>query len=80
MKVKEFLKKYKDYSIELQGKPLDQKVIPYTFLPKDKPLDECDVIDYTIEDKEHKEHVFGFNTLKCKSTAIKKGYIRAYVK
>lgn len=80
MKVKEFLKKYKDYSIELQGKPLDQKVIPYTFLPKDKSLDECDVIDYTIEDKEHKEHVFSFNTLKCKSTEIKKGYIRAYVK
>ena len=80
MKVKEFLKKYKEYSIELQGKPLDQMVIPYTHLPKDKPLNECEVVDYTIEEKEHEEHRFSFNDLKHKSTEIKKGYIRAYVK
>lgn len=80
MKVKEFLKKYKDYSIELQGKPLDQRVIPYTFLPKDKPLNECEVVDYTIEEKEHEEHAFNFSNLKYKSTEIKKGYIRAYVR
>lgn len=78
MKVKEFLKKYKDYSIELQGKPLDQMVIPYTFLPKNKPLNECEVVDYKIEEKEHKEH--RFSNLKYKSTEIKKGYIRAYVR
>lgn len=80
MKVKEFLKKYKDYSIELQGKPLDQMVTPYTFLPKDKPLNECEVIDYMIEEKEHEEHRFDFSNLKHKSTETKKGYIRAYVK
>lgn len=80
MKVKDFLKKHKDYSIELQGKPLDQMVIPYTHLPKDKLLDECEVVDYTIEEKEHEEHRFSFNDLKHKSTEIKKGYIRAYVK
>lgn len=80
MKVKEFLKKYKDYSIELQGKPLDQRVIPYTFLPKDKPLNECEVVDYKIEERKHKEHTFSFNNLKYKSTEIKKGYIRAYVR
>ena len=80
MKVKEFLEKYKDYSIKLQGKPLDQMVIPYTFLPKDKPLNECEVIDYVIEEKEHEEHIFSFSNLKHKSTETKKGYIRAYVK
>lgn len=80
MKVKEFLKKYKDYSIELQGRPLDQMVIPYTFLPKDKPLNECEVVDYMIEEKEHEEHRFSFSNLKHKSTETKKGYIRAYVK
>lgn len=78
MKVKEFLEKYKDYSIKLQGKPLDQKVIPYTFLPKDKPLNECEVVDYVIEEKEHEEHTF--TNLKYKTTEIKKGYIRVYVK
>lgn len=80
MKVKEFLKKYKDYSIELQGKPLDQMVIPYTHLPKDKLLNECEVVDYMIEEKEHEEHRFSFSDLKHKSTETKKGYIRAYVK
>lgn len=80
MKVKEFLKKYKDYSIELQGKPLDQMVIPYTHLPKDKLLNKCEVVDYIIEEKEHEEHRFSFSNLKHKSTETKKGYIRAYVK
>lgn len=80
MKVKQFFKKYKEYSIELQGKPLDQMVIPYTFLPKDKLLNECEVVDYTIEEKEHEEHTISFSNLKCKSTKIKKGYIRAYIK
>ena len=80
MKVKEFLKKYKDYSIELQGKPLNQKVIPYTFLPKNKSLSECEVVDYTIEKKEHKEQTFSFSDLKHKKTETKKGYIRAYVR
>lgn len=61
MKVKEFLKKYKDYSIELQGKPLNEMVIPYTFLPKGKTWDECEVVDYTIEEKEHEEHRFSFS-------------------
>lgn len=78
MKVKEFLKKYKDYSIKLQGKPLDQMIIPYTFLPKDKPLNKCEVVDYVIEEKEHEEHIF--SNLKYKTTEIKKGYIRVYVK
>ncbi len=80
MKVKEFLKKYKDYSIELQGKPLSEMVIPYTFLPKDKPLNECEVVDYTIEEKQHEVKCFRFKDLKHYKTEIKKGHIRAYIK
>lgn len=80
MKVKEFLIKYKDYSIELQGRPLDQLVIPYTHLPKDKPLNDCEVVDYSIEEKEHVVVAVSFKDLKTKKTTTKKGYVRAYIK
>lgn len=80
MKVKEFLKKYKDYSIELFGRPLDQKTIPYTFLPKDKDLEECDVVDFEITEKEHIQYGVSFKTMKPIKPKTIKGYARAYVK
>jgi len=54
MKVKELYKKYeKDYTILLFGdKTLKYNSTPFTCLPKDKPLDECEVVEMKIEDEE----------------------------
>lgn len=80
MKVKELLKKYKDYTIEMQGKPLKEMVIPYTFLPKDKKLEECEVVDMEVVENEHKVVGVSFKDLKTTKTEYKKGYVRAYIK
>lgn len=79
MKVKELWKKYKDYSFELYGRPLDQRTIPYTFLPTDKELGECEVVDCEVQEKEHEQYHFGMDG-KYKTTEHLKGYVRAYVK
>jgi len=51
-KLKDIYKEYKNYDVIVFGKPLEEKTIPFTFLPKDKELMECDVIDYKVEKKE----------------------------
>ena len=80
MKYKDFQKKYQDYSIEVFGRPLDTPTIPFTFLPNDKPLDECEVIDYKIQEKEHVIFGYRFKDLKPIKPEHKKGYVRVYVK
>lgn len=80
MTFKDLKKKYKDYSIELFGRPLDQKTIPYTFLPKDKPLEECEIVDMIVAEKEHIEYGVSFRTMKPIKPKKLKGYVRAYVK
>jgi hypothetical protein len=80
MKVKDLFKKYKDYSIEVYGKPLNQKTIPYTHLPRDKRLEDCDVIEMVVEDKEHTIIGVSFKTMKPLKPTKYKGYVRVYVK
>ena len=80
MKVKELYKKYNGYSIELYGRPLEQKTIPFTFLPLDrKELMNMEVIELEVEEKEHEQHRFDLNG-KYRLTEIVKGYVRAYIK
>jgi hypothetical protein len=79
MKVKEFMEKYKDYSIELVGRPLSQNAIPYTFLPRDKELDECEVVEYETKEKEFVQHCYNLESQTWRKEN-KKGYVRAYIK
>ena len=79
MKVRELYKKFDGYSFELYGRPLEQPTIPFTFLPRDKELMECDVVDYQVKEKEHEEHHFNMMG-EYKLTEHKKGYVRAYIK
>lgn len=80
MKVKDLFKKYKDYSFEVYGRPLNQKTIPYTLLPRDKKLEDCDVIEMVIEDKEFTTIGVSFKTMKPLKPTKYKGRIRVYVK
>ena len=79
MKIKELYKKYDGYSFELFGRPLEQKTIPFTFLPRDKELMECDVVDYDVIGKEFEQHCFNLCG-EYKKTEKMKGYVRAYIK
>lgn len=79
MKVRDLYKNYKGYSIMLFGEPLLIKSIPFTHLPKNKDIDECEVIDYKVIDKEHDAQSFDLN-LKHKESNNIKGYIKAYIK
>ena len=80
MKFKEFKKGYKDYSIEVYGKPLANPTIPFTFLPKDKPLDECEVVEYKVIKKEFFQYGVSFRTMKPIKPKTMKGHVRVYVK
>jgi len=80
MTFKELRTKYVDYTILAFGKPLKQKTIPFTLLPKDKDLDDCEVIEFKKIDKEFKEVSINFKTLKTTKSKIKKGHIYVYVK
>ena len=77
---KDFKKEYKDYSIEVFGKPLDTPTIPFTFLPKDKTLDECEIIDYKIIEKEFTQTGVSFKTMKPIKPKKMKGHILVYVR
>ena len=79
MKVKDLYKKYNGYSFELFGRPLEQRTIPFTFLPKDKELKECEVVDYIVEEKEFEQHCFNMAG-EYKRTEKMKGYVRAYIR
>lgn len=81
MKVKELYKKYeKEYTIMLFGdKTLKYNSTPFTCLPKDKELDECEVVEMKIKDKEIE--VIGLDTkLQYKGKQKYKGTIYALVK
>lgn len=77
---KDFRKKYKDYSIEAFGRPLDKPTIPFTLLPKDKPLDDCEVVDYKVIEKEHIVYGVSFKTMKPIKPKKMKGHVRVYVR
>ena len=79
-KYNEFKKEYKDYDIEVYGRPLDKPTIPFTMLPKDKPLDECEVVDFKVIEKIHTNYGVSFKTMKPIKPENKRGYVRVYVK
>ena len=79
MTFKKLKERFKFYEFEVQGKPLEEKVIPYTFLPKGKSLEQCEVVDYEVIDKETTVKVFGSN-FKYKGNYVSKGIVRVYVK
>ena len=79
MKVKELKKKYKGYDITAFGKPFDIPTIPFTFMPKDKPFEECEIVDIKIEHKEYEQPLFNLNG-KLKRTEHMKGKIQIYIK
>lgn len=79
MKVKDIYKQYeKDYNIELYGKPLKFKSIPFSYLPKGKPLMELEVKDIKKIEKEFTQTVGSWKTGYL-GTEKKKGYIQVYV-
>ena len=79
MKVKELYKKYKDYSIELFGRPLEQPTIPFTFLPDDKKeRDNMEIAQIEIIEKEFKAPRYSFYDFKYKGTDYYKGVVKAY--
>ena len=79
MLFKDFKKRYKNYELEVQGKPLYELVIPYSYLPKNKDLNKCEVIDYEIIPRQSTIRVFDCN-MKYKGKYRTKGIIRVYVK
>lgn len=80
MTFKELKDKYKGYDIIAFGRPLKQQTIPFTFLPKDKKLEECEVIDYKVEDKEYIQYGVSFKTMKPIKPKKIKGNVYCYVK
>ena len=79
MKVKDLYKKYKDYNIQLFGKPLDRETIPFSFLPFDrKELMNMEVMDIKVEEKPFDSPRFGFPDLKFKGNDHYKGHVLAY--
>lgn len=81
MLLKELYKKYDpEYYIMVFGRPLNQKTIPFTLLPKDKELMDCEVIEKEIEEKEYIERGVKFATMKPTKPIKRKGTIYVYVK
>lgn len=79
MTFKEFSKKYKDYNIKVYGKPLNKPTTPFTFLPQDKELNDCEVVDYEIKNEELTTHGYDFKKAKWFNEKLK-GSIKVYVK
>ena len=80
MTFKEIKNKYKDYNIVVFGRPLKEQTIPFTFLPKDKKLDDCEIIEMKKIDKEFIQTGVSFKTMKPTKSELKKGHIYVYVK
>lgn len=80
MTYKELKAKYKGYDVIAFGKPLDTPTIPFTHLPKDKPLDECEVVEFKADDKKFIQTGVSFKDLKPLKPIKKKGHVYAYVK
>jgi len=79
MKLKELYRKFKGYDIVVFGRPLDQPTIPFTFLPKDKELKECEVVEYKVKECEVDIPYFDI-TGKYKGKEHIKGDVYVYVK
>ncbi len=80
MKVKELRKQYKGYDIVLFGRPLSQPTIPFTLLPKGKEIDEMEVVETNIINKEFTQFGVSFKTMKPIKPQKMKGTINVYVK
>lgn len=84
MKLKELYRIYKDYDIVVFGKSLEemQHTIPFTFLPRDKELKECMVVDYKVEKKPQDLPCFKFTSKGIKHYKTKhiEGNVYVYVK
>lgn len=80
MKFKELREKYKNYNVVAFGRPLKQQTIPFTMLPKDKQLDDCEVVEIKKVDKEYFETSVEFKTMKKIKQEKKNGHIYVYVK
>ena len=80
MKVKELKKKYKGYEIVMYGKPFEVPTIPFTFLPKDKKIDDSEIVDIRIKDKEVGYIGVSFKDLKALRKYKYKGVIEIVVK
>lgn len=80
MKVKELKKQYKGYDIVLFGRPLSQPTIPFTLLPKGKEIDEMEVVETNIIEKEFTQYGVSFKTMKPIKPKQMKGTINVYVK
>ena len=82
MKLKELYKHYKGYDIVVFGRPLKQKTIPFTLLPKGKPLMECEVVDFRVEEKEKEIPHFKLTDegIKHYKTEHIKGNVYVYVR
>ena len=80
MKVKELKRKYKGYDIVLFGRPLSQPTIPFTLLPKNKTIDEMEVVEVKVIEKEFTQYGVSFNNLKPIKPKVFKGIVNAYVK
>lgn len=78
MQVRELYKRYEGYTIMLFGKPLSMETIPFTHLPKNKNINDCEVIDYQVLEREHTTRSFDLG-LRDKGNNNIKGYIKAYI-
>ena len=82
MKLKELYNKYEnDYVIEVHGRPLSKKTIPFSYLPYDrKELMNMEVVETSIW--EHEDTIIGWSFPDMKPTKPKKikGTISVYVR
>ena len=81
MTYKELKKKYKGYEIIAFGVPLKDMhhCTPFTRLPKDKKLEDCEVVEYRVEEKERIQHGWHFPTMEHYTTKVK-GDVYVYVR
>ena len=81
MKIKELYIKYCDYDILVFGVPLDKcnRCTPFTRLPKDKKLEDCEVQDIKIEEEPKIAYDFDKN-FRFRGISRTKGTVYAYVK
>lgn len=79
MTVKELYKKYKEYHIELFGRPLNEETIPFSFLPIDKKkLDKMTVKELQVEKVNFTNTCYSLDGLKYQLTEEYKGIVKAY--
>lgn len=82
MLLKELYKKYdKEYNIVVFGVPLKEMkhCTPFTRLPRDKELMECEVVEYKVEEKPYVERGIHFATMKPTKPINRKGHVYVYV-